>query len=66
MYNSVNGKLFTIDRVVHITLIFIPFGFLHVEQMDKSGRPQAAAFYTGQVGFHDLLFVSTSLSWYSI
>lgn len=25
-------------------------------QMDKSGRPQAAAFYTGQVGFHDLLF----------
>lgn len=25
---------------------------------DDSGRPLAAAFYTGKVGYHDLIFVS--------
>ena len=26
--------------------------------VDKQGRPLHAAFFTGQIGFHDLLFVS--------
>ena len=27
---------------------------------DAIGRPVAAAFYTGQVGYHDLIYVSTT------
>lgn len=36
------------------------FTFLFVAQVvdQQSGRPLHAAFFTGQVGFHDLLFVS--------
>ena len=31
----------------------------YAKAMDKDGRPLASSFYSGQVGFHDTLFVST-------
>lgn len=41
--------------------MYFGFPFVHVgyaKAIDKKGRPLAAAFYTGQVGFHDTLYVS--------
>lgn len=40
-------------------LYFVHLGY--AKAMDKDGRPLASAFYSGQVGFHDTLFVSTAV-----
>ena len=48
---------------IQCTLDFcLYFVYIHVgyaKAMDKDGRPLASSFYSGQVGFHDTLFVST-------
>lgn len=45
---------------VIVQVYYYMFTFLIVAQVvdQKFGRPLHAAFFTGQVGFHDLLFVS--------
>lgn len=41
-------------------MLYIPvYTIGYAKAMDKDGRPLASAFYSGQVGFHDTLFVST-------
>ena len=40
-------------------MVYVHVGYARAK--DKKGRPLAAAYYTGQVGFHDTLYVSMEM-----